>query len=98
MDFDGCAPSSSPSSSLFPTSTSAQECSNAIQKVRIVSNSQEKIQMFEVQVLDSGGADIAHEKDAAQSSTFVSRSGKVFNASHAVDGDSTTFSHTNDAN
>jgi hypothetical protein len=54
--------------------------------------------MFEVQVLDSGGADIAHEKDAAQSSTFVSRSGKVFNASHAVDGDSTTFSHTNDAN
>jgi hypothetical protein len=56
------------------------------------------IQMFEVQVLDFGGVNIAHGKDAAQSSTFVSRSGKAFDAYNAIDGVSTTFSHTNDAN
>jgi hypothetical protein len=53
--------------------------------------------MFEVQVLDFDGANIAHGKDAAQSSTFVSRSGASFDASNAIDGDSTTFSHTNDS-
>jgi hypothetical protein len=98
MDFDGCAPSSSPSSSLAPSSTSARECSNAIQKILIQSNTQEKIQMFEVQVFDLDGVNIAHGKDATQSSTFVSRSGKVFDASNAIDGDSTTFSHTDDTN
>jgi hypothetical protein len=55
--------------------------------------------MFEVQVIDFDGVNIAHGKDAAQSSTlFVSRSGKVFDATNAIDGDSTTLSHTNDAN
>jgi hypothetical protein len=98
MDFDGCAPSSSPSSSLSPSSTSTQECSNAIQKIRIESNTQEKIQMFEVQVLDLSGVNTAAGKDAAQSSTFVSKSGRSLDASNAIDGDSTTFSHTNDAN
>jgi hypothetical protein len=54
--------------------------------------------MFEVQVLDFGGVNIAHGKGAAQSSTFVSSSGKAFDASNAIDGVSTTFSHTNDTN
>jgi hypothetical protein len=52
--------------------------------------------MFEVQVLDIEGVNIALGKNAVQSSTFVSRSGQSFNADNAIDGDPNTFSHTTD--
>jgi hypothetical protein len=47
------------------------------------------IHMFEVQVIDEDNNDVAASKPSSQSSTF-----KQFNASRAVDGDVSTFSHT----
>jgi hypothetical protein len=49
----------------------------------------ENIHMFEVQVIDRFENEIAASKPSFQSSTF-----KHFNASRAVDGDISTFSHT----
>ena len=46
--------------------------------------------MFELQVF-SGGVNVAKGKPAKQSSTF-----KAFHASRAVDGNSNSFSHTNE--
>jgi hypothetical protein len=56
------------------------------------------IQVFEVYVINSAGANVAEGMNASQSSTFVTTSGKHFDAYHAVDGDHGTFSHTKDAN
>jgi hypothetical protein len=47
------------------------------------------IHMFEMQVIDEDNNDVAASKPSSQSSTF-----KQFNASRAVDGDVSTFSHT----
>jgi hypothetical protein len=47
------------------------------------------IHMFEVHVIDTGDNNVAVRKPSSQSSTL-----KLFNASRAVDGDVSTFSHT----
>jgi hypothetical protein len=49
----------------------------------------QNIQMFEVQVIDTGDNNIAASKPSSQSSTL-----KLFNAGRAVDRDISTFSHT----
>lgn len=65
------------------------------------------IQVFELQVISSGGSNVAIGKTATQSSTLNAssksrKSAKIslrnFNAANAVDGNLTTFSHTDDAN
>jgi hypothetical protein len=56
------------------------------------------IQVFEVNVMNSTGANVAEGKTATQSSTFRTTSGRSFDAYLAIDGDHDTFSHTNDAN
>jgi hypothetical protein len=52
--------------------------------------------MFEVQVF-SQGVNVALQATANQSSTFISGSGTSFDASNAIDGDDSTFSHTRDS-
>jgi hypothetical protein len=47
------------------------------------------INMFEVQVIDMDDNNVAASKPSSQSSTL-----KLFNTGRAVDGDITTFSHT----
>jgi hypothetical protein len=47
------------------------------------------INMFEVHVIDTDDNDVAASKPSSQSSTL-----KLFNAGRAVDGDASTFSHT----
>jgi hypothetical protein len=61
-----------------------------VSKIKIESTTGEQIQMFEFQALSSG-TNVALNKTAAQSSTFKSKY-----ASLALDGDTTTFSHTDD--
>lgn len=127
MNYDGCAPSSSPSvsslptlsgspssipsSSSLPTSSSSpsssptasvapsavppsQVCFHKGQKIKIEANTQETIQVFEVQVL-SENINVALDKIATQSSTFRGNDDK-FGANKAVDGDPDTFIHTDD--
>jgi hypothetical protein len=60
--------------------------------VRLESTTGEQIQMFELKAISSG-ENVALNKTAVQSSTF-----KTKYASLALDGDSTTFSHTDDGN
>jgi hypothetical protein len=64
-------------------------------KIKIHSTSGKQLHMFEVQVFSSGG-NVASLGTATQSSTF--RNLSTFAASNAIDGDSTTFSKTNDFN
>jgi hypothetical protein len=90
-----------PCSTNAPTDSpvSALSCLPNAQKVKL---RQEitglHLQVFEVSVMNSTGANVAEGKTATQSSTFVTKSGRSFDAYHAVDGDHDTFSHTNDAN
>ncbi len=76
------------------TSTrSLASCHPEARKVKIDSITGEQIQMFEVQILSSDDVNIALNKAASQSSTLGT------NAAHfSVDGDLTTFSHTDDDN
>lgn len=60
--------------------------------VKLVSTTGKQIQVFEVQVYSVSGSNVATGKIATQSSTL-----RTFPASHAVDNNITTFSHTNDA-
>ena len=62
-------------------------------KIKLQSNTGEQLQMFEVQVYSSG-TNVAIGKKAKQKSTLVTKDGTPFFASNAVDGNSTTFSHT----
>jgi hypothetical protein len=86
-------PSQSPASvTTTTTTTSVASCYPSGSKVRIVSLYYQQLQMFEVQVMSSG-VNIALGKTAHQSSSLKDK----FAASFAVDGDSNTFSHTNDS-
>jgi hypothetical protein len=51
--------------------------------------------VFELEVYDSSGVNVAPFEVASQSSTF--KNSTKFAASNAIDSDNTTFSHTNDA-
>ena len=57
---------------------------------------QQALQIFEVRVMNSSGTNVAAGTAAFQSSTYTSESGEHFPASNAIDGDVSTFSHTND--
>ena len=94
-------PSSSPSSSPVATPTTDNPttsptvpltCYNA-RKVRLESTTGENIQIFELKVT-SAGENVALQGTATQSSDWNDR----FTAVKAIDGDDTTFSHTNDSN
>jgi hypothetical protein len=90
-------PSANPSTAdptHIPTSTS---CLPNAAKIKIQSTTGKPIQIIELQAL-SGGTNVALGKKASQSSTFVTRTGKYLLASEAIDGDLTSFSHTNDKN
>lgn len=67
-------------------------CYPEVRKVKIDSTTGEQIQIFELQVYSSDNVNVALNKTASQSSTFETNL-----ASFAVDGDMTTFSHTDDA-
>ncbi len=75
-----------------PLSRSLTSCYPEARKVRLESTTGQQIQMFEFQAL-SAGENMALNKTATQSSTLASNA-----ASFAVDGNVTTFSHTNDVN
>ena len=76
-----------------PRTRSLASCYPEARKVKIASTTGEQIQMLELQILSSENVNIALNKTASQSSTLGTNS-----ASLAVDGDLTTFSHTDDAN
>ena len=63
--------------------------------VRLESTTGQQLHIFELQAF-SGGVNVALEGSAAQSSTF--KNNDRFAAYNAIDGDTTTFSHTNDSN
>ena len=77
-------PSNSPTDSLT--------CYNA-RKVRLESTTGENIQLFELKVT-SAGVNVALQGTAIQSSDW----NDCFTALKAIDGDESTFSHTNDSN
>jgi hypothetical protein len=87
-------------STTVPTSSPTPvACLPKAQKVKLQqSSSGLPIQVFEVDVMNSTGVNVAEGTNASQSSTFVTKFGRSFDAYHAVDGDHDTFSHTNDAN
>jgi hypothetical protein len=85
-----------PAPCLMPTlspSPSVQECYPRVQKIKLESTTGQNINMFEFQAF-SEGANVASSGTARQSSTFIG--GVSFDASLALDGDTTTFSHTDD--
>jgi hypothetical protein len=67
-----------------------------VRSIRIESTTGEPIQFFELQAYTTSGLEVATGKVATQSSTFKDDNVK-FGASNAVDGNNSTFSHTNDA-
>jgi hypothetical protein len=68
-------------------------CFSSARRVRIESTTGEPIQFFEFQV-HSSGTNIALHGTAIQSSNFAVRT----DASKAIDGSNSTFSHTKDPN
>jgi hypothetical protein len=74
-------------SQTFPTSGSI-----SADKVRLESTTSKQLNIFEVEVYSSG-ANVAMSGTASQSSTLKDR----FAAGKAIEGDSSTFSHTNDS-
>jgi hypothetical protein len=82
------APTKSPAPSIY-------ECHPKVQKIKIESTTGQNINMFGFHAF-SKGIDIASSGTASQSSTLFGR--YSFDASLALDGDTTTFSHTDDAN
>jgi hypothetical protein len=81
----GADASTRPSTSCYP----------AAEKVRLESTTGEQIAIFELQAY-SFGTNVALQGTAIQSSDRFN--GEVLGASRAIDGNITTFSHTNDAN
>jgi hypothetical protein len=76
---------------------SSETCSPSdVRSIRIESTTGEPIQIFELQAYTTSGLEVATGKVATQSSTFKDDNVK-FGASNAVDGNNSTFSHTNDA-
>ena len=59
-------------------------------KLKLESTTGQPIQLFEIEAF-SGGANVAKNADATQSTTF-----EQYYASNVVDGNGATFSHTND--
>lgn len=76
-----------------PTPAPTDDCYTSARKVRIESTTGQQIQMFELRVISSSEINVALNKQATQSSTLRQK----FVASNAVDGNSLTFSHTDDA-
>lgn len=99
METGGCVPSISPvTPSKEPTTSPTLPCFPIIRKVKLHQlRKGVPIQVFELQVFSEAGTNIALGKTATQSSTLVRKSQESLNASNAVDGDLTTFSHTKDA-
>eukprot|EP00804_Cyclotella_cryptica_P026311 CCRYP_007644-RA/>CCRYP_007644-RA protein AED:0.23 eAED:0.18 QI:0/0/0/0.33/1/1/3/0/748 len=90
-------PSESPSKSpsMSPTQNPTKQLTSCpalnVRSIRITSSS-EYIQMFEFRAYTDSGVEVAQDKTATQSSTYNNK--LKFVASMAVDGDSSTFSHT----
>jgi hypothetical protein len=76
---------------------SSDTCSPSnVRSIRIKSTTGEPIQMFELQAFTTSGLEVATGKVTTQSLTFKDDNVK-FGASNAVDGNNSTFCHTNDA-
>ncbi|KAL3781625.1 hypothetical protein HJC23_002002 [Cyclotella cryptica] len=90
------SPTIGPTVSPAPTNSVTFLCYPIARKVKLQSTTGEQIQMFEVEVIASG-LNVALSKSATQSSTFGSNGGTPKTATDAIDGDTATFSHTNDA-
>jgi hypothetical protein len=67
-----------------------------VRSIRLESTTGKPIQIFELEAYTISGLEVATGKVATQSSTFKDDNVK-FGASNAVDGNNSTFSHTNDA-
>jgi hypothetical protein len=84
------------SRTLMTTASSATCSPSNVRSIRIESTTGEPIQMFELQAYTTSGREVATGKVATQSLTFKDDNVK-FGASNSVDGNNSTFSHTNDA-
>ena len=85
-------PTSAPTETPTRLSTT-KSCHKSARKVRLESTTGQQLQFFELRVFSSA-INVALNKYATQSSTLRDN----FAASKAVDGESLTFSHTNDIN
>jgi hypothetical protein len=89
VDFDYCSTASTGAT----TSTTTVPGNNTYPKAQVIklnSITGNELNMIEFQVV-SGGLNVAQDKTASQSSTYGNKY-----ASNAVDGSTSTFSHTND--
>eukprot|EP00804_Cyclotella_cryptica_P000132 CCRYP_019698-RA/>CCRYP_019698-RA protein AED:0.12 eAED:0.12 QI:143/0.75/1/1/0.5/0.4/5/3828/795 len=82
-------PTPSPSVSSYYSSTSPSLSAMYARIVKIQSNNEAILNVFEVQVIDPSGGNVAFNKNATQSSTWEDNF-----ASYAVDGADDTFSST----
>jgi hypothetical protein len=73
------------------TSTAIANCVGPLNKVKIQTTSSTILHLYELRIL-SGGTNVALNKVASSSSTYMNNS--RFAPSKGVDGDSTTFFHT----
>ena len=62
-----------------------------VRKVRVQLEGSQYLHMSEVQVFDQNGSNVALNKPATQSSTYIENN-LYYPASNAVDGNTTTFS------
>lgn len=69
-------------------------CAPRVRKVKVISTTSDALQMMEVRVI-SNGINVAIGKPAYQSSDYIRPNGETIQASLAVDGDLSTFSHSN---
>lgn len=82
---------SAPSTSTSPTD---KECFPNVNKVKLQQTTGDFLHVFELQVIDETGTNIALGKVATQSSLYT-EDGITMVASRAVDDNMSTFSHTN---